>query len=48
MIFIKYCKICKRAFEVPTNSEICITCKWKEREMKEKRGGNLKNEKRRG
>lgn len=32
MIHIKYCKRCKRAFDIGTNYEICPICRFKERE----------------
>jgi len=32
MINIKYCKRCKRAFDIGTDNELCLECRQKEDE----------------
>jgi len=42
MIDIKYCKKCKRAFDIDTSKELCIECRIKLNEVKENDMGNKK------
>ncbi len=34
MIFIKYCKKCKRAFDIETNYNLCAECRKEKKEKK--------------
>jgi len=49
MIFIKYCKICKEAFDIGINYEICPKCREEiKKEEDDERGNNKRYTKSRG